>query len=75
METNKDVLVKETNLEIGKTYYFDKSKKSYGIFKGFDKEDESVIFEPKVNNGYGVNKKGFIEFAPLKSSKWILKND
>ncbi len=75
METNKDVLVKETNLEIGKTYYFDNSKKSYGIFKGFNKKDDAVIFEPKVNNGYGVNKKGFIEFAPLKSSKWILKND
>jgi len=69
----KDIKVKESDLEIDKVYYFDNTKECYGVFKGFLK-DKTPTFEPIISNGYGKNyENGLIEFSPISSWEWILK--
>lgn len=69
----KNIKVKESDLEVGKEYYFEDAKINYGIFKGF-LNDKTPTFEAIVNNGYGKNQEtGLIEFYPMPNYKWISK--
>lgn len=49
----------------GKEYYFSPAKTDYGVFVGYDKEDDETIlmFSPIVNTKAYATKNGNVEFT------------
>lgn len=56
------------DLEVGKRYYFDNSKKSHGVFEGID-EDDILKFTDYTNKGGYISVNGCIMFS--KKYKFI----
>lgn len=52
--------VQESELEVGKNYYFSKYGEDFGTF--VRRDEDTVYFEPKTKTTFSKNKEGLVEF-------------
>jgi len=70
MQTKKNKMTLEKDLEVGKEYWFDGNKINYGVFHSFEK-DKTPLFTPIVNNTYSTARdSGLVGFSPCEEDYW-----